>query len=123
GSGKRIEAGHHGDVESAVAGEQRGMGAIQLQAFAVGQEHGNFGAVLGGVPDLSHFIFICGDGDFVLEPNGLFSRGYVIAIDAGRNVKRVESVETLVVVPASAETRESTQSRRFDLADELAIWC
>src|SRR6185437_11564677 len=28
GRGKRIEAGHHGNVKPAVAGEQRGMGAI-----------------------------------------------------------------------------------------------
>ena len=40
------------DLEAAVAGHEQARGAVALEAFFAGDEHGNAGAVLGGVEDL-----------------------------------------------------------------------
>ena len=41
-----------GDLEAAVCGEERGVGAVVLEVFAVDDEVGDFGAVFGGGEEL-----------------------------------------------------------------------
>ena len=45
-------AGRDGDVEAAVAVEEGGVGAVQLQPLLMHHKHGHLGAVLTGVEDL-----------------------------------------------------------------------
>src|SRR6185295_16990948 len=52
GEKEGAEERRHGDPEAAVAVEQGGVAAVELQALAVDEEHADAGAVLGGVPDL-----------------------------------------------------------------------
>ena len=46
------EARRDGDVEAPVAVQETGMGAVQLDALLVNDEHGDLSAVLGGIEDL-----------------------------------------------------------------------
>lgn len=46
-------AGRDGDVEAAVAVQEARVGAVQFDALLVHDEHGDLGAVLGRVEDLS----------------------------------------------------------------------
>ena len=53
-----VEAGAHGDVEAAVAREQRGIMAVLHQAFFADDEHRNLGAVFGVIPLLADVVLV-----------------------------------------------------------------
>lgn len=42
-----------GDVKTAVAVQETGVGAVQFDALLVNDEHGDLSAVLGGIEDLA----------------------------------------------------------------------
>src|SRR5262249_3577470 len=89
-------------VEPAVAGEQRRMRAIELQALDVRYEHRNLGSILGGIPHLLHFVAVGLYWYRRLKPYRMLPGGQVIAIDSGRDVKRIETEKSFTAFPGSA---------------------
>src|SRR4029079_11046804 len=56
---ERAEVWSGGDVEAAVTGQQRGVGAVQLQAFPVNQKHRYTSAVLADTEHLLRIKIVC----------------------------------------------------------------
>ena len=120
---KRLNAktGRQRDVKTAIAIEQRGVLAIQLQAFLGDQEHRDLRPILGLEEDL-------------LRLEGIRLEVHLGALEyrrfAGRKIEAVhsagigegrEGVEALFIMAAPAETTHGAEGRQLDVPLFLAI--
>ena len=76
------EARGQGDVEPAVRVEHGRALAVHLEALLVDDEHGDHGAVLGGVEDLLALVSGRVEVDVGDVERGALARGHVVAEDS-----------------------------------------
>src|ERR1700737_1158726 len=116
------KAGSEAHVESAVAGEQRGILAVQGQPFLVKDEHRNLGAVLRRVPDLVHLKSSGIDaGRAYFVPQRSFARGQFHLVDGRRDGERLESEESFFPVPSATQSLDRAHARKLNVTQLFAL--
>ena len=116
GEAGRGEAGGQGDVETAVAVEQRRVVAVLLDALAVGDEHRDARAVAALVEDLLRLVAVEVGVDRGAADQRTLAGTHVVAVDLRRRAETRVGVEGLRLLPAAAEAAGAADARQFDFA-------
>src|SRR5262249_11223086 len=103
------EARRLGDVESAVAIEDRGVRAVLFEPFFADDHHRNAGAVFALVKNLLGFELFGVESDFGLTKYGALARFYVVAVDRAGDGVACEGIERLTIVASAGEAADAAQ--------------
>ena len=109
-----VELGCDADVETAVPVEVGGRVTLERGPFFVREEHGDVGAVLAGVEDLSSFIVVRVELHGGRLKNGRCFRLQVVPVDGRRVGEGGERVEHLGFVLPAADAGHRTEGRQRD---------
>ena len=116
-----VEARREVNLEAAVAVEQAGVLAVELQVLAMGDEHRDLRAVLRGVEDLLGDVERGVEGHLGGLVEGRLARGDVVAVErCGRGVVRERVVELRILL-FTREAAHGADGRELHFAQELAV--
>ena len=114
------KSGRQRDVEATVAIEINGILAVAFQAFLIGEEHRNTGAVLAGVEHLFGGVAV----QVEIHLRSCEKRALVllkiILIDGSGNGKGSKGIEALRLSPLTTEA-DTSHRRQFHLTDPLTV--
>mmetsp|Transcript_6598 Transcript_6598/g.27333 ORF Transcript_6598/g.27333 Transcript_6598/m.27333 type:complete len:718 (+) Transcript_6598:973-3126(+) len=121
--GRRGDAvgGGGGDVEAAVAVEQRGVAAVELETLLGGDEDREARAVLAGDELAAGFELVGVEGGLGRLEQLDLAGPDVVAVDLGRRGQAGVAEEGVLVVPAATEAAGRADARQLDLAQALAV--
>ncbi len=108
------------DIEAAIGVQQRGIRAVQPDAFLRGDEHGHPRAVLAAIEHLLDLVILRLELHLGPPQQTTGAGREVVVINARRRGNAGKAVEGLPIGPLAAETEGRTDARQSDVADELA---
>src|SRR5690606_36450304 len=109
------------DVEAPISVEHGGIFAIALQAFFISDDHGDPGAVLGGVEDLFGFVILRVEVDLWLPILLVFTGLYIVPIYGTRGIVIGEGEVKLTVLFLSPESAGTSQAGQFDFPYQFSV--
>src|ERR1700724_86733 len=92
-----------GDIESAVPGQQNGVGNIQLSPFMVHDKHWHLSTVFRTVKNLLVFVIERRYWHRRFAKDLVLSRTHIVTVNSGRKDKRIEGVKQLWPILSSGE--------------------
>src|SRR5215213_11558953 len=110
------------DVESAVTIKQRGIVAVEFQAFLVDQKHRHARAVFAVVKNLLGLVVLWfKSGNVHGAEHGRFLRRDVVLVNRRRKIERGEAVVHVLVITQTAKAAGSSETRQPHFVFELAV--
>src|SRR5207237_5733088 len=108
------------DVEAAVSVKHRGIVAVFLEAFAIGDEHRHFRSVLARIEDLLGRVIVRFEIDLRLEEDVALSGLEIVAVNSQRFGETDVGIKALGVLALAHEAARRSEPGQLDFAGGLS---